>query len=194
MKKIYFLALLFIVFLVLTACNNEATIPDKTNWPLEDFSHTNQNGEDFSLTNDVKGEVTVVNMIFTNCSTVCSPMTANMARLQRMATEQELNIKFLSFSVDPEIDDPATLKEFGDMFDADYSNWNFITGYSQKYIEEYAMKNFKAIVAKPKNDPEVIHGTRMYLVNEEGVVVKNYDGLDVPYEEILEHAQILLNK
>ena len=194
MKKIYLLALLFLASLVLAACNNEAKIPDKTNWPLADFSHKNQDGEEFSLTNDVKGEVTVVNMIFTNCSTVCSPMTANMARLQRMAAEQELNIKFLSFSVDPEIDDPATLKEFGDRFDANYSNWSFITGYSQKYIEEYAMKNFKAIVAKPKNDPEVIHGTRMYLVNEEGVIVKNYDGLDVPYEEILEHAQILLNK
>ena len=133
-------------------------------------------------------------MVFTNCTTVCPPMTANMARLQRMANEEQLDVKFLSFSVDPEVDSPEVLKEFGNNFEADYTSWDFLTGYTQKEIEKFGMDNFKTIVAKPKNGGEVVHGTSFYLIDQEGTIIKSYDGLDVPYEEILEHAEILLSK
>lgn len=177
---------------ILAACSG-SEIPDKTNWELANFQYINQQNEQVGL-EDLKGEITVVNMIFTNCTTVCSPMTANMARLQKMAEEKKLDVQFLSFSVDPEVDSPEVLKEFGENFQADFSNWDFLTGYTQKEIEEFGRDNFKTIVAKPKNGGEVVHGTSFYLIDQEGIIIKSYNGLDVPYEEILEHIEILENQ
>lgn len=39
-------------------------------------------------------------------------MTANMARLQQMAKEEKLDVQFVSFSVDPEVDKPEMLKSY----------------------------------------------------------------------------------
>nr|WP_078382734.1 SCO family protein [Sutcliffiella halmapala] len=178
--------------LLLAACGASSgkDIPDKTNWQLEEFSFINQDGEPFGL-EDVKGDITIASLIFTNCTTVCSPITANLAKLQRMSTGEGLNVHYLSFSVDPEVDSPEVLKEFGERFEADFTKWNFLTGYTQKEIEEYGPKNFKTIVAKPKNGGEVVHGTSIYLIDKDGVIIKSYDGLDVPFEEIIDHLKIL---
>lgn len=179
--------------IILAACSGNSDIPDKTDWVLGDFNYINQNNEEVGLDN-LKGNITVANMVFTNCTTVCSPMTANMARLQRMANEENLDVQFLSFSVDPEVDTPEVLKEFGENFQADFSSWDFLTGYTQREIEEFGRENFKTIVAKPKNGGEVVHGTSFYLIDQEGTIIKSYDGLDVPYEEIVEHIEILQNQ
>ncbi|MCM3617236.1 SCO family protein [Sutcliffiella horikoshii] len=190
MLKNYKIIIIGFCAAILAACSGNSSIPDTTNWELGEFQYINQDGEQVGL-EDLKGEVTVVNLIFTNCTTVCSPMTANMARLQRMAGEEELDARFLSFSVDPEVDSPEVLKEFGENFQADFTTWDFLTGYSQTEIEKFGPENFKTIVAKPKNGGEVVHGTSFYLINQDGIIIKSYNGLDVPYEEILEHIKIL---
>ncbi|MCA1321119.1 SCO family protein [Bacillus tianshenii] len=189
------LSIFLAMTLLLAACgtSEKEGIPDATDRPLGDFSYTNQDGNAFSL-EDIKGDITIASLIFTSCTTVCSPITANLAKLQRMAEKEGLDVHFLSFSVDPEVDTPEKLKEFGNQFEADYSKWNFLTGYSQEEIETFGPENFKTIVAKPKNGGEVVHGTSIYLIDQEGTIVKSYDGLDVPFEEILEHVKILQNK
>ncbi|KMJ59651.1 photosynthetic protein synthase I [Bacillus sp. LL01] len=193
MRKNWRLLLIGLCTIILASCSANSEIPDTTDWELANFQYINQENEEFGL-EDMKGDITVANMVFTNCTTVCSPMTANMARLQRMVEEKKLDAHFLSFSVDPEVDSPEVLKEFGENFQADFSTWNFLTGYSQKEIEKFGPKNFKTIVAKPKNGGEVVHGTSIYLINQEGIIIKSYNGLDVPYEEVLEHIKILQNQ
>jgi protein SCO1 len=175
--------------ILLSGCGNK--IPDAKNWPLADFTFTDQNGQPFGLA-DLKGKVWVADFIFTNCETVCPPMTANMAKLQDMAKAEGLDVEFVSFSVDPENDKPETLKQYVEKFDADLSNWHLLTGYSQEEIEEFAKKNFKTIVKKPEQNDQVIHGTDFYLIDREGNIVKYYSGLNnTPYEEILKHIKAL---
>jgi protein SCO1 len=180
---------LLLAIVLLAACGK--TIPDAQNWPVSDFTFTDQNGKPFGL-KDLKGKVWVADFIFTNCETVCPPMTAHMAKLQQMAKEKGLHVEFVSFSVDPEVDTPEKLKEYAKKFNGDLSNWHLLTGYSQQEIEKFAEKNFKTIVQKPKNQSQVIHGTSFYLVDQNGKIVQTYSGVqDVPYEKILEHIQIL---
>ncbi|WP_256358559.1 hypothetical protein [Bacillus sp. sid0103] len=50
-------------------------------------------------------------------------------------------------------------------FNGDLTHWYLLTGYSQEFIEEYALKNFKTIVKKPDNENQVIHGTSFFLVD-----------------------------
>ncbi|MDZ5474173.1 SCO family protein [Bacillus sp. 31A1R] len=191
MKNILWLPSILILSLLLVGCGKG--IKNPLNWEITDFNYINQENEEFGL-KDLKGKVWVADFIFTNCETVCSPMTANMVDLQEKLKEEGLDVEIISFSVDPEMDTPEMLKEYAIKFDADLSSWNLLTGYSQKSIEEFATKSFKTLVKKPNSNNQVIHGTSFYLVNQEGKVVKDYNGLsDVPYDLIVNDAKILLS-
>ncbi|MGG3738080.1 SCO family protein [Aeribacillus pallidus] len=181
---------LFIIIstMLLTACNSELGNGE----PIQDFEFTNQDGKPFGLA-DLKGKVWIADFIFTNCETVCPPMTFHMSELQKMVKEEGLeNVHFVSFSVDPEIDTPEILKEYASKFDADLSNWHFLTGYSQETIEKFAYEQFETYVKKPQNDDQVIHGTRFFLINADGELVKDYSGnADVPFDEIIDDLKKL---
>ncbi len=189
MKLRILLFVLVSTTLLLAACGG---IKDPHNWPVSDFTHTDQNGESFGL-KDLKGKVWVANLIFTHCEDVCLPMTANMKKLQDETKKEGIeNIQFVSFSVDPELDTPEILHEFGKGFNADFGNWHFLTGYSQAEIEQYALDTFKTIVKKPEAEDQVIHGTSFYLVDGEGKIMKDYSGLaDIPMEQIIKDIKSL---
>lgn len=188
-RIILMIALLFSLFL--TACGKKE-IENAKDWPLNDFTYTDQQGESFGLSN-LKGKVWVADFIFTNCEDVCLPMTSNMSKLQTMAKEEGIqNIEFVSFSVDPTVDQPDVLTKFGEQFQVDFSNWHFLTGYSQADIENFALENFKTLVKKPEKEDQVIHGTSFYLVDKEGTIVKDYTGLqDIPFDEIISDIKTL---
>ncbi|WP_257391428.1 SCO family protein [Cytobacillus gottheilii] len=189
--KRYFAIIAIFAVTLLSACG-QGGINDALNYEVEDFEFTNQNGEQVGLS-ELEGKVWVADFIFTNCDTVCLPMTSNMKRLQTMAAEEGIeNIHFVSFSVDPLNDKPDVLKTFADQYEANYDSWNFLTGYEQKVIEDFALNSFKAIVQKPKNEDQVIHDTKFYLVNQDGLIQKYYDGVTgVPYEEIINDIKTL---
>lgn len=179
--------LLSLSFFLLASCGKSNELSGAKNWPIEDFTFTNQDGEPFGLEN-LKGKVWVADFIFTNCDDVCLPMTYNMVRLQEMVKEEGIeNVEFVSFSVDPEIDTPEVMKEFGETFNADFSNFHFLTGYTQSSIEEFAASNFKTIVKKPENEDQVIHQVYFYLINQDGKIQKFYPGTnEIPFAEIID--------
>ncbi|MET3696015.1 protein SCO1/2 [Bacillus oleivorans] len=186
------LSIILMAILVLLSGCSGGDIPDKLDYEIEAFEFTNQDGETVSL-EDLKGKVWVADFVFTSCDDVCLPMTFNMSKIQDLVKEEGLeNVEFVSFSVDPEVDQPQVLKEFGEKFGADFANWNFLTGYSQDKIELFARESFTTLVVKPEEGDQVAHGTSFYLVDQTGTVVKDYSGVtDVPYETIIEHIKIL---
>jgi len=180
--------------LLLVGCGQGQGIKNPLNYEVSEFSFTNQEGEEFGL-EDLKGKVWIADFVFTNCTTVCLPMMANMAGLQAKLKEEDLNVELISFSVDPEIDTPEVLKEYAGNYNANLSNWNLLTGYSQKTIQDFALKNFNAIAAiKPETSDQVIHGTSFYLINKEGIVLKDYNGFDAPFDEIINDVKLLISK
>ena len=193
MRKLRILkaALALMAVLLVTACGSTG-VPDAKNWDLEDFTFTDQDEGTLSK-QDLKGKVWVADFIFTSCEDVCLPMTANMKKLQQTLTEEGIDdVELVSFSIDPEVDEPSVLKKFGDQFSADYGNWHFLTGYDQDEIESFAMDNFKTIVQKPESGDQVIHGTSFYLVDQEGKIIKDYSGLqDFPLDDVIKHIKIL---
>ncbi|MBD8068065.1 SCO family protein [Bacillus sp. PS06] len=181
MKKGFFYILILCIVL-LTACNQE----NKMN-----FTFTDQDGNAFG-TEQLDGKVWVANFIFTNCETVCPPMTAHMAKLQQMLADEGIEAEIVSFSVDPEEDSPEVLKEFANKFDADFSNWHFLTGYSQAEIEEFAKDNFATLVQKPTNQDQVLHRTAFYIVDKNGNIAGDYSGVsETPYEEMVKKIKDL---
>lgn len=191
MKSRFSIVFLLIMTLLVTACGKQ-DIKDAVNWPIKDFSATNQDNKSFGL-KDLKGKVWISNFIFTSCADVCPPLTSNMEKLQKMVKNEGLkNVQFVSFSIDPAVDTPEVLTRFAKQFQVDFKNWTFLTGYSQPFIENFAMKNFKTIVKKPEGSSQVIHQTFIYLVDQDGNIKKSYSGLKgTPYDEIIHDIKAL---
>lgn len=185
--------MLFLVIFILTGCGDNG-LDNPINEKVQNFTAINQNQEEVTL-NTLQDKLWIANFIFTNCETVCPPMTAHLKTLQEDLKDRNISLEIISFSVDPTVDTPQKLKEFIEKYDADQSTWQLLTGYSQDFINHFAMDSFQTLVDKPNNTSQVIHGTRFYLIDKEGIVKKSYDGVqNVPYEEIINDIQILQNK
>ncbi len=177
---------------VLAACGQE--IEDPLNWEIESFDYMNQNEEMVSL-DDLKGKVWMADFVFTSCETVCPPMTYNMTKLNEALVEEGVeDVQFVSFSVDPTVDTPDKIQAFMADYDLAKADWQFLTGYSQEEIESFAQQNFKALVRKPSEGTQVDHATWFYLVDQDGKIIKAYQGFqDVPIEDIVSDIKILQN-
>lgn len=195
MKKSFFIVLLMCSML-LAACSSYQFKAD-TNWQVEDFTVTNHRGE--TVTNQtLAGQPYLAMFMFTSCVTVCSPMTYNMTQIQ--AELEELGVKdyhIVGFSVDPAVDTPQKLTEYLSFYEpADESKWQLLTGYDEKFIAQFAKNSFKTLVQDDPKSNQVIHGITFYLVNKEGVAVKNYSGYAedekaVPIEQMAKDLQAL---
>jgi protein SCO1/2 len=163
---------------VLTACSGNQP-PGKQIAP---FSFTDQNGLSFG-TDDLAGTVWVASFIFTSCETVCPPMMFEMASLQEIFKEKGIQVEFVSFTVDPEIDSPEVLEQYIQHFTDDETNWHMLSGYTQETIENLAREQFQTIVQKPDSSNQVIHGTNFYLVDDQGYLVNEYNYIDETYVE-----------
>lgn len=190
MKKRFLLVTgLLAVLVILGACGKD--VPNELDWEVQDFTYTDHTNSEYGLS-DLEGKVWLADLIFTNCETVCPPMTANMSQLQDKLAAADVDVELVSFSVDPERDTPEKLVEFSEKFDADLSNWHFLTGYDNAEIQSFAESSFKTAVEADPSSDQFIHGTAFYLVNKDGVVVKKYSGVsNVPYEEIVDDVRAL---
>jgi protein SCO1/2 len=181
------IALLLGLVLILSACGSQS---------IEDFSYTDHRGETVSL-DSLKGTPWLATFVFTNCETVCPPMTFNMAGIQeKLIAEGIEDYKIVAFSVDPKADTPEKMQEYLSNFSVpDESKWHLLTGYSQDEIAAFAVDNFKALVKNDPNSDQVVHGTSFYLMDAEGAVANNYDGYaDVPVDQIIEDLHKLIEQ
>lgn len=178
--------------LFLAACGSKE-IESNMSKDVADFEYTTQDNESLGLS-DLEGKWWVADFIFTNCTTVCLPMTSNMQKLQEMLAEEDLpDVQLVSFSVDPDHDSPEVLQEYAEDYGADLNNWHFLTGYDFDTIKEFSIKSFQSLVQEPQpGDDQVTHGTRFYLVNPEGEIVKHYSGTETEeLDNILEDLKVV---
>lgn len=179
---------LLLICLLLSAC----TKAQKNEHQIESFSFVNQDGDPFGM-QELYGSVWIADFIFTNCTTVCQPMTAEMAALQQKFEAQNIPIEFVSYTVDPATDSPETLQSYVLDFTNDLSNWNLLTGYSQEEIEVFARDQFQTIVQKPSTSDQVIHSSNFYLVDQQGHLVGEYNYIDSSYvDDIMQDIQSLV--
>ncbi|WP_069365382.1 SCO family protein [Salisediminibacterium beveridgei] len=160
----------------------------ETPWEMVSFEAVNQDGEDRSDAY-YEGEWWIAKTIFTRCPTVCMVMTPNMVSLQEELDNQETDLQIVSFTVDPEFDDPDQLTEYGESYGADFSNWDFLTGYDDEMIRDLVLESFKAQVMELPEQSDIMHPVRFYLINPEGQIVRMYTGesnfdLDATVEDI----------
>ena len=87
---------------------------------IPDVEVLDQDGNALHFYSDlIKGKTVAINFIFTNCTTICPPLGATFARVQKeMGDKVGKDVHFISISVDPLTDTPERLKAWGAKFKA----------------------------------------------------------------------------
>lgn len=147
--------------------------------PLSNFSLTDQSGRPFGSA-DLKGKVWVADFIFTRCQGPCPLQSARMAALHKSFARAE-DLRFVSFSVDPNFDTPAVLSEYAARYGADPVRWRFLTGPTEK-MYKLIREDFHLALAQ-KQGPggkgrDVAHSLSFVLVDRDGKVRGYFEGTD----------------
>ncbi|GAB3070408.1 SCO family protein [Salinicoccus sesuvii] len=196
------IGIILILILALSACNSSGVeVMSRYGNTIDDFEVTNQDTETFKRA-DMEGKVWLLDFIFTNCATVCPPMTANMTQVVNELESKGIeDYGVLSFSVDPETDSPEVMRDYLSYYDVpEGTEWQMLTGYDYDFIRGFAENNFKTIVAPPpKGSNQVTHGTSFYLIDQNGKIIKDYYGIDrgdtdFALDEIVSDVETLLEQ
>lgn len=130
---------------------------------------TDQTGAAFDLGKDLHGKVWIANFIFTRCSGICPIMSGNMKRIAAQMPQED--IRFVSFTVDPEFDKSEVLAQYAKRFGED-PRWHFLTG-SKSELHELSQQHFRLGVTE--EGQAVMHSSKFVLVDREGDIRGYFD-------------------
>jgi len=113
--------------------DSSAGVRTRNNLSIPDVNVLDQDGNALHFYTDlIKDKTVAINFIFTNCTTICPPLAATFARLQKeMGDKVGKDVHLISISVDPLTDTPERLKAWGAKFKAG-PGWTFVTGEKQE--------------------------------------------------------------
>lgn len=156
--------------LSLTGCGPKAP-PLPVLGEIPDFTLTAQDGSEFHG-RSLRGSVWVADFIFTTCTGPCPRMSWQMSKLQK-AVRDLPELKFASFTVDPETDTPEVLAAYAMRYQAEPGRWYFLTG------PEIALHHLNREAFKLGNvDGSLEHSTRFVLVDRRSRVRGYYGSSD----------------
>lgn len=135
--------------------------------PLPEVTLEDQDGNIFSL-QDYQGKLLAVDFIFTRCTTLCRSMGMIFKQIRDQIPQESLGRDFslISISFDPEHDDPANLKKYGETYGADGKIWR-IARVSDKAQLNSLLDAF-GIVVIPDEFGGFEHNAALHLVGRDG--------------------------
>lgn len=140
--------------------SNDVDTPTKINIP--DVELLDQNGRKIRFYTDlVRGQTVVINFIFTTCTTICPPLGATFARVQKeLGDKVGRDVRFISISVDPATDTPERLKAWGAKFHAG-EGWTLVTG-DKPQVDELLRALGASSARREDHSPTVLIGNDVH--------------------------------
>ena len=176
---------------VATPSSGSHWLPDYGSVP--GFSLTDQSGR-VMTGGELDGRVWVADFIFTSCPSQCLLMTDQLRGLQRTFADMK-DLRFISFSVDPEHDTPEILSAYARSHGAD-PRWILLTGERQGIVQ-LCRDGFRLSVddgATGHGDP-ITHSTRFVLIDREGRIRGYYRATDAKHmAQLREDLRRILGK
>ena len=140
---------------------------------IPDFTLTDQNGEKVSLS-DFRGKPVFLFFGYTHCPDIC-PITLSVLNgvSNEIGKPDSDEFKVLFVTVDPERDNPETLKKYVPFFNESFTG---LTGTPDE-IQDVA-NSFRAFYMKEESDSEagylMGHTSAIYLLDRKGNVILRY--------------------
>ena len=143
---------------------------------IQNFQFTDQDGK--AITQETfKESIYVTDFFFTTCHSIC-PIMSN--QMERVYTKYKGNkeVKFLSHTVDPEIDTVEQLKAYAIKHNADAAQWMFVTG-DKKALYDIARTGYLLNAEQGDGGPDdFIHTQNFALIDKDKRIRGFYDGTD----------------
>jgi len=148
---------------------SQASSDEVSKMNIPDLELLDQNGRKIHFYTDlVKGQTVAINFIFTTCTTICPPLGATFARVQKeLGDKVGRDVRLISISVDPATDTPERLKTWGAKFHAG-AGWTFVTG-NKPEVDELLRALGASSARREDHTPTVLigndasgHWTRTY--------------------------------
>jgi protein SCO1/2 len=149
---------------------------------VPDFTLVNQSGKTIHL-HQFRGKPLLLTFIYTHCPfpEYCPRLSNNFGQvIQQLRKDPKAfgNAQLLSISIDPENDQPAVLRSYGERYvgrvDPNFSHWEFASG-SPQQVRQVA--DFFGLSYNQK-DGQITHGLQTVLIGKDGKVAKVYSGSD----------------
>jgi protein SCO1/2 len=177
MRRLLLLLVLSLAFQTTPPLSAAQTIGDFGS--VGDFALTERSGR--TVTNsDLRGKVWIASFLFTRCTSGCPQVSATIKQLQSDLARYP-DVLFVTFTVDPEHDDPAELSRYADHFEADPQRWLFLTG-KQERIYELLEKSFHLPAKQNEGEErkpgaEVTHSSKLVVVDRQGHLRGYFEGM-----------------
>jgi protein SCO1 len=141
-----------------------------------DFSLTDQTGKIISR-KDFLNSIIIVDFFFTSCEGICPIMNSQMQRVyQKFKGNYE--VKFISHTVNPEKDSSSVLAAYAKRYNADASQWHFVTG-DKPQLYNLARKSYLISDTNGNGGKEdFVHSQNFALIDKEGHIRGVYNGTD----------------
>jgi protein SCO1/2 len=141
---------------------------------VPDFTLTERSGASVKRA-DLEGKVWFADFVYSNCPDICKLLSSSLSDLQAEAFAQGEDVRFVSFSVDPEQDTPEVLQGYAAQLRAG-DRWLFLTGEKTqmtRVAREGFLLGFEQV---PGVATDITHSTKIALVDRKGVVRRFYNG------------------
>ncbi|MBA3705007.1 MAG: SCO family protein [Bacteroidetes bacterium] len=160
---------------------------------IQNFSFINQDGQTVTQ-KDFDGSIYVTDFFFTTCHSICPIMSSQMERVN-IKFNDNTEVKFLSHTVDPEIDTVQQLKAYAIKHNADAKQWMFVTG-DKKALYEIARTGYLLNAEQGDGGPDdFIHTQNFALIDKEKRIRGFYDGTDsTEINQLIKDIDLLLKE
>lgn len=159
-----------VTFLMKAEHQKSLQIPEYFNIP--EFTLVSGSGGSFSHT-DMIGKISIVDFIFTSCMGPCPVMSAKMKYLYDEFADN-LDVQFVSISVDPIRDTEPVLRDYAERFSVTDNRWKFLRDDDIENIASIIEDGFKLAA----DDLPFNHPIQFVLVDEFGIIRGYYNGTE----------------
>ena len=159
--------------------------------PAPQFALTAETGERVALS-DLRGKVLAVTFIYATCTDTCPLLTAKMAEIRRrLGRDFGPRIRFVSITVDPEVDTPEVLRAYARAQGANVEGWSFLTGTPGEIAE--VLRRY-GVYARKSERGGVDHLFLTSLIDRSGMLRVQYLGVRFDPGEMQRDLQNLLRE
>jgi protein SCO1/2 len=128
----------------------------------------NRNGHEIAL-DELRGNVQIIAMVYTNCEYACPRILADMKRIENEFSDEELQkVNFLIVSIDPERDTPERLSKFATENNLGSTTWTLLNGDQGDILELSALLGVKY---KRISETDFTHSNMLTVLNQEGEII-----------------------
>ncbi len=153
---------------------NGAIVMDTIPHAIAEFRFLNQDSS--WVTNEtLAGKVYVADFFFTSCPSICPIMKSQLIRIYK-EFESEDDLRLVSYSIDPEFDTVAVLREYAERLGVSSERWHFLTG-DQDDIYKLGETSYMVTTVEDESAPGgFLHSGAFLLIDKERRVRGIYDG------------------